>query len=150
MNVLITDTQTDVTLNGSALVSLVKGALAVLEVTCREISFEFCSSDRIRELHAEFFNDPTTTDCITFPIDPPGEDSFLGEVFVCPHTAIQYCSDNGGSVSREISLYVLHGILHLLGYDDIEESDRQVMRAKEHLLMNHPTLTPFIESSTVK
>lgn len=62
---------------------------------------------------------------------------YLGDVFVCPRQAIFYADENGLDPYRETTLYIVHGLLHLLGYDDIEESDAKLMRRKElkHLKM---------------
>ena len=55
----------------------------------------------------------------------------LGEVFVCPHTAISYALKNNTSPYLEVSLYIIHGLLHLIGFKDIEKEDKKKMRAQE-------------------
>lgn len=85
----------------------------------------------ISELHDKFFNDPTPTDCISFPVD----EEYLGEVFVCPQVAIDYAKKRKLNPYEELSLYVIHGLLHCFGYDDIEPADRRVMRKKEKSCM---------------
>jgi probable rRNA maturation factor len=102
-----------------------------------EVSFQFVGEKKISQLHDEFFNDPTITDCITFPVDlkeaiPP---RVLGEVFVCPKVALDYAKRHGVDPYRETILYIVHGLLHLLGYDDLKPSERKVMRAKERTYM---------------
>jgi probable rRNA maturation factor len=63
--------------------------------------------------------------------------SFLGDIFVCPATAISYVSSHGsGEVYKETTLYVIHGLLHLLGYDDIEDKDIVEMREAEAQLLS--------------
>jgi probable rRNA maturation factor len=61
----------------------------------------------------------------------------LGEVFVCPETAIHYVKSNGGDVYQELTLYTVHGLLHLIGYDDIEDEDRVLMRKEETRYLEH-------------
>lgn len=92
------------------------------------MALSFVGKARISSLHAQFFDDPSPTDCITFPIREP---EFLGEVFVCPQVAYEYVEKNGGDVYEELTLYVVHGFLHLLGYDDLEAADQRKMRAAE-------------------
>lgn len=92
------------------------------------MALSFVGKAKISSLHATFFNDPTPTDCITFPINEP---EFLGEVFVCPQVASEYVKAHGGDVYKEITLYVVHGFLHLLGYDDLTPEERKKMRAQE-------------------
>ena len=100
------------------------------KVLCSEVAIHFVSKKKICELHEHLFDDPTPTDCISIPIDAPSSDapfSHLGEVFVCPKVAIEY----GGDPEQETMLYIIHGLLHLLGFDDIKSADRKVMRREE-------------------
>ncbi len=92
------------------------------------MALHFIGKKRIAALHAHYFNDSSPTDCITFPYEDP---DFLGEVFVCPQVAAEYVKKHGGNLEKEITLYVVHGFLHLLGFDDQTERDRKKMRAEE-------------------
>jgi len=128
--------QDDLTLNDSEIESIVKEVLSFKKIKCDEIILHFVTVERITELHGQFFNDPTPTDCITFPIASTDtqEDIILGEIFVSPKAATEYSPQNP---HWEIALYIVHGILHLLGYDDIEEEDRNKMREAESEIMTH-------------
>ncbi len=104
-----------------------------------EVTIHFVSVDEICKLHEEYFDDPSPTDCISFPIDLEDEDDeededdykVMGDVFVCPQVAIEYAIANNGNPYWETTLYVVHGLLHLMGYDDIDELDEKKMRAAE-------------------
>jgi probable rRNA maturation factor len=98
-----------------------------------EATIHFVNTSKISKLHKEYFDDPTTTDCISFPMDDEEEEGYriLGDVFICPETAASFVEKNGGELYQEITLYVVHGLLHLLGYDDIEDEDKAEMRAEE-------------------
>lgn len=89
------------------------------------------SAKAITELHDEFFDDPTPTDCITFPLD----DSHLGELFVCPRAAVEYARKHKLPPYEELTLYLVHGILHCIGYDDLTPNQRRAMRKKEKSCM---------------
>lgn len=93
-----------------------------------EMALHFIGKKRISKLHRDFFYDPSPTDCITFPYHDP---EFLGEVFVCPEIALEFVETEGGDLEKEITLYVVHGFLHLIGCDDIEPQDRKLMRKEE-------------------
>lgn len=69
---------------------------------------------------------------MSFPLD----EIHLGEVFVCPKTAIEYADEKKLPVYEELSLYVVHGLLHCLGYDDLEPAERRIMRKKEKSCMD--------------
>lgn len=132
--------------------SAVKHVLATEGIETDEITIYFVTSPEICRLHADFFRDPSPTDCISFPIDGanPTHDGYhvLGEVFVCPHTALDFLMTHSKEATpdpyQETTLYLVHGLLHLLGYDDREDKDRLKMRAaeKKHLksLLSHNLL----------
>lgn len=102
-----------------------------------EVSIHFVDVETITTMHGEYFQDPTPTDCISFPLDDCEEEGYkcLGDVFVCPKVAIQYAFDHQKDPLLETILYVIHGLLHLMGYDDLESEDRKKMRRaeKKHL-----------------
>src|SRR5262249_2821323 len=97
-----------------------------------EVSVNFVDTETICEIHAEYFDDPSPTDCISFPLDGEEEEyRVLGEIFVCPQTAIEYAEAHGCCPYQETTLYIIHGLLHLIGLDDIYEKDRAEMRRRE-------------------
>lgn len=102
-------------------------------VTFDETTIHYVDTQTICELHKKYFADPTTTDCISFPMDDADEEGYrvLGDVFVCPETAASFVQTHGGDLYQEITLYTVHGLLHLLGFDDIEDEDRTEMRGEE-------------------
>jgi probable rRNA maturation factor len=139
MHVAIYNTQKRFPIDSLCVESVVKEVIHAEGRFCHEVAIHFVGRQKICSLHAEYFDDPSLTDCISFPIDNDDETSYivLGEVFVCPATADQYVKVHGGVLNEEIILYCVHGILHLLGYDDIEETDRQVMREREQFHMQN-------------
>lgn len=112
---------------------IVKEILIFLKVDCKEISIYFTTVKTISGLHQQFFNDPTPTDCISFPIDQ----EHLGEVFVCPSVAIEYAKKHAIDPLQETILYMIHGILHLIGYDDLDPASKRLMRRMEKKCMDH-------------
>jgi len=118
--------------------------------TCDEISINFVDEPTICQLHLDHFNDASPTDCITFPIDEEEDSCYrvLGEVFICPFTALKYARDNKVDAYLELTLYLVHGLLHLLGYDDIDQDDRTLMRkAEKRHMKNLITLGITIRNS---
>ncbi len=69
---------------------------------------------------------------MSFPLEAITTPSILGEVFVCPKVAIQYAQTHGLNPYEEASRYLVHSILHLIGYDDLEPSAKKNMRRKEN------------------
>ncbi|MCC5832271.1 MAG: rRNA maturation RNase YbeY [Chlamydiales bacterium] len=120
---------------------MVKYVLHTERKHTNELSVYFVTTEEITRLHKEFFHDPSPTDCISFPLDQEEGVGYhiLGEVFICPKTAIDYLLQSGEEINedsyRETTLYLVHGLLHLIGYKDINDEDRKNMRAAEQRLM---------------
>ncbi len=133
MKIHIYNRQKDLKLSKRSCGALVKSLIDFLKVTHDEVAVYFVSDKKICQLHDQFFQDPTSTDCISFPLD----EEHLGEVFVCPATAVRYAEKNQLDPYEEASLYVVHGILHLLGYDDLTPKEKVRMRKKEKSCMTH-------------
>lgn len=104
-----------------------------------EVFIHFVTKGQIGKIHADYFNDPSPTDCISFPMDTDEEIGYkvLGEVFVCPAVAKEYAKTQNIDFQEEVDLYVVHGLLHLIGFDDLTNRDRKIMRQEETKFMNH-------------
>lgn len=141
MNIDIFNEQDSLRLSKVRAKKIIREVLAFKDEICDEVSLHFVDTKTISQLHKDYFDDETTTDCISFPIDASEETGYrvLGELFVCPQTAIDYCEKEGGDPYVETTLYIVHGILHLLGYDDMVPTEKRVMRREEKKIMNHLT-----------
>jgi probable rRNA maturation factor len=128
LKVYVYNTQADLPIRSASIQKLVRFVLREKAISCQEIAIHFVTKRKIAALHAKFFDDPTPTDCITFPMD----EEFLGEIFVCPKVAIEYDPKNP---EQETALYIIHGILHLLGYDDRKPKPRARMHREQNRLL---------------
>ena len=108
------------------------------------VSVVFVDDPEIQRVHRDFFGVDTPTDVVTFPStngepssstdSTPDEllaDGLLGEILVSVDTARREASARGLPLERELALYSIHGVLHILGYDDKEKAARQRMRRME-------------------
>lgn len=77
-------------------------------------------------IHREFLNEPGPTDVITFP---------YGEIVVCAPVAASRAPDFGHSVTDELVLYCIHGLLHLAGHDDIKPGDAKRMHQEQEKIL---------------
>lgn len=94
-----------------------------------ELSVAFLPDADLAALHGRFLDDPTPTDVITFEGEPALGSA--GEVCVSPDTAAAYARRHGRDFSAELTLYVVHGWLHLAGFDDLEPAKKRKMRRAE-------------------
>lgn len=132
MLVTISNQQKTIPINNQKVTSIVEEFLALEGVLFDEVSITFVNEEEISLIHKEYFNDPSPTDCISFPFeDTDNEHKVLGDAIVCPAVAKKYVLENGGEVETETTLYLIHSLLHLLGYDDIDHEDRLEMRKAE-------------------
>lgn len=89
---------------------------------------------RMTELHEKYKGEGGTTDVLTFDLcDTPG--GLEGEVHVCVDEARRCAGELGHPVGHELLLYAVHGLLHLLGYDDTDDASFRVMHEKEDELL---------------
>ncbi len=135
MHVLIQNTQKDLKLSKRAVKKYILTALHFLDVSADEIHINFVTEKKICLIHEQFFNDPSPTDCITLPLDEDEETigyKLLGEVFICPKAALSYPDPY-----KETGLYIVHTLLHLIGYRDGNPAERLKMRRAEKRVLAH-------------
>jgi len=132
LKIHVYNSQKDLPVSKQSVRALVKEVLKLERSNHIEASVYFVPVKEICELHDQFFNDPKQTDCISFPLD----EQHLGEIFVCAKTAVEYANKRNLPPYEELSLYVIHGILHCLGFDDLEPSEKRIMRKKEKRCMS--------------
>jgi len=94
-----------------------------------ELSLVILTDAEQAQLHADFLNDPTTTDVITFEGQP--DLHVAGEICVSADTAAAYAKAHEHDFSTELTLYLVHGWLHLAGYDDLHPDKKRFMRRAE-------------------
>lgn len=94
-----------------------------------ELSLAFLTDPALAALHANFLGDPTPTDVISFEAQPGM--GAAGEICVSADTARAFARAKKLDFSRELTLYIVHGWLHLAGYDDLQPAKKRQMRAAE-------------------
>jgi probable rRNA maturation factor len=98
-----------------------------------ELAVTFVSEAELTRMHGEYLDDPTATDVITF--DLGAGDGPAGELYVSVERAREVAGRRSVSVERELTLYVVHGVLHLCGFDDHEARATARMRSAEAAAM---------------
>jgi len=103
-------------------------------IPCGDLAIRFVDEASCRKLHADFFDDPDLTDVMTFPGDE--EDEHAGDLAVCPVYAAQSAPEQSQTFADELTLYLVHGWLHLAGLDDRSDATMTAMRQAEKAVMD--------------
>ncbi len=104
----------------------IAGSSVGIVLTCHE---------RLRSLNVEFLGHDYNTDVLSFLLDS-SEKGIEGEVYVDMETARERCQEFNVTAEEEVARYVVHGLLHLAGYDDDTAEKRAVMRRLEDRYLN--------------
>jgi probable rRNA maturation factor len=111
-------------------------AEALFENQSAEISVQFLPSTRMAEVNQDFLQHEGATDVITFDLSEEAMPDFLiGEILVCPEVASKQSVEFGTQWHEESIRYVIHGLLHLKGFDDLKPEKRKVMKRHENKWM---------------
>lgn len=109
---------------------------ALAEHPVRSMSIALVDDATIASLHEQYMNDPSPTDVLSFDLrDDPDDSAIDGEVVVSVDTARRQAAEFGTVADQEILRYVIHGTLHLLGFDDATPGQRQRMRREEDRIL---------------
>ncbi len=139
MTTTLYNQQRDLPISTESVERVVSFLFDTLKINCDEVALHFVTKHKISQTHKIYFNDPSPTDCISFPLDPPKSKrsghTILGEIFICPKVAIEYGKKHGLNAYEEVTRYLVHGLLHLIGFDDIIPEERSKMQRKENRCM---------------
>lgn len=107
-----------------------------------ELSIAIVEVAEMADLNLKYRGKEGPTDVLSFECDDPcvstGSDEplALGDVVIAPDIAIQQAMEYGHTVEEELNLLLVHGVLHLMGYDHIADEDASVMQARERVLLD--------------
>lgn len=112
-----------------------------VDCSLSEISVTFVSSEQIRALNRDYRHVDKVTDVLSFPqfedFDhlPENMEICLGDVVICKERAEEQAAEFGHSFEREIIYLFTHSVLHLLGYDHMDDQEKKQMRSREEEVM---------------
>lgn len=140
--------ESDVPLETEELAGLLRFALDSLGVHPQaEVSLLAVDLQAMADLHEQWMDEPGPTDVLSFPMDEltergswepqpsrPGP-ALLGDIVVCPEFAVRQAAERGHSFLHELRILVVHGLLHLLGYDHADPDQEREMFAHQERLV---------------
>ncbi len=156
MEIYYDDRQDDIKITDEIKNLIEKSIAAVLKVENLdenvEVSVSFVGDEEIRDLNRDYRGVDKSTDVLSFPMD----DEFiivsriLGDVIINTRRVMEQAEELGHSNERELSYLTVHSILHLLGYDHMEDEDKKEMREREKLAMKELSIYRwFYEKRTI-
>ena len=148
MNVVLANRQRTRKINRRLLKQITVALLADLKVEAAELGLHLVATTEIIRLNEQFLRHASPTDVIAFDhsgsrrrtLDPgpktPGPRRQLhGEIFICVDEAVLQARKFRASWQSEITRYLVHGVLHLLGHDDLRTELRRKMKREENRLV---------------
>jgi probable rRNA maturation factor len=131
----IANRQKTVAIDRRWLRTIVRQAVAAIGSPHAEIGLAIVDDDGIAALHDLWMGIPDPTDVITFDLGGPDGEGLHGDLAVSAETARRVARDLGWQPRYELAYYVVHGLLHLAGEDDLEPAARRRMRIREREVM---------------
>ena len=141
MNLAIANRQRTKKINVRLLKQIVAALFAKLKITEGELGISLVGAKEMARVNWQFLQHEGSTDIITFDHSECGVRSaecgvkIYGELFVCVDDAIKQAKEFKTSWQTEVVRYVVHGVLHLLGYDDLKPALRRTMKREENRLV---------------
>ena len=114
-------------------VSLAASVVEELQLPMQSLNIVFTDDETLQQMHAQYLKDPSKTDVITF--DLSDDENMEGEIYISIDRAEDQARTYSVTTEEEVLRLIIHGLLHLKGYDDLQEEARQVMKAQEDRLV---------------
>jgi probable rRNA maturation factor len=127
-----------------------KQMLQILKVNTKsDVSILFVDEDEMTKQHVRWMNESGPTDVMSFPMDDivlqdsklRKKQAILGDIIICPAVALKDAKEQGINPAYHLVFLLTHGVLHLLGQDHQEASQRVVMQKREQGIMNSLRIT---------
>jgi probable rRNA maturation factor len=135
LSIIITNRQSLLRVDKRLMKKVIGRILEDAEIETAEIGVAVVDDAAIARIHAEYLDDDSPTDAISFVLESsPGR--LEGEIVVSAETAVARAPDYDLPPEKELLLYVVHGILHLVGFDDTTPKARAKMRKMERRYMD--------------
>jgi len=132
--------------NGVDHAELIRAIRVTLEKHGRRscaLSVALVDDATMAELHQRFLGSLEPTDVLAFDLGEAEDENVDGEIVISLETAGRQSRDRGHPLASEVMLYAVHGMLHLLGYDDGSEAEAQLMHARENEILTELGVGPI-------
>ncbi len=131
IEIQIADTQAHLTIDRAAITSLAARVLIAENRGAASISIALVDNDTIHHLNRLHLGHDWATDVITFPLSDANDLELSGELVISTEIAVETARELNRDPQDELALYIVHGLLHLCGYDDSSEELSAAMNRRQ-------------------
>ena len=125
----------DIDFHKNHIIELINLSLEATEYNQVKINLIFCDNDKLNSFKREYFDDDVLTDIVTFPIK--NDNDLEAEIYISVEMAKINAEEFNVSLDNELSRLIIHGVLHLIGFNDDTEDSKKVMFLKQEEIISN-------------
>ena len=125
----------DIDFHKNHIIRLINLSLEATEYNQVKINLIFCDNDKLNSFKREYFDDDVLTDIVTFPIK--NDNDLEAEIYISVEMAKINSLEFNVSLNNELSRLIIHGVLHLIGFNDDTEDSKKVMFLKQEEIISN-------------
>ena len=133
----VSNTHDTLRLDEALVIALVRHTCAEEGASIDDLGVVLSDHATVLELNKTYLSHDYITDVLSFPLNDPDGTAVDGEIYVDLDTALERHAEFGVTFQAEACRYIVHGLLHLLGYDDGTPAEKNTMRMKEDQYLEH-------------
>lgn len=134
-NITISSHQNALRVPRKKIAELVNYIAARENINIDQLDFTIVADEEMAQINWDFLQHEGTTDVITFDLSDEFSAGLCGQIVISSEVAIAQGPAFGHTPTKELLLYVAHGMLHLLGYDDLKPEPKKIMHARQAQLL---------------
>ena len=119
------------------IIQLINLSLETVKYNQVKVNLIFCDNDKLNSFKKEYFNDDVLTDIVTFPIK--NDNDLEAEIYISVEMAKLNSEELNISLDNELSRLIIHGVLHLIGFNDDTEDSKEIMFLKQEEIISNFT-----------
>jgi probable rRNA maturation factor len=135
ITVSITDQSRHENIDPAPLRKLARYVCRQFGLACAKINIALLDDRQTRTINKQFLGSAKNTDVISFDMSDPGQTHRTFEIVINPDMALRRTRENGHAVQAELALYLTHGLLHQLGFDDTDPRQAKKMHETEDIIL---------------
>lgn len=125
----------DIDFHKNHIIRLINLSLEATEYNQVKINLIFCDNDKLNSFKREYFDDDVLTDIVTFPIK--NDSDLEAEIYISVEMAKINSKEFNVSLNNELSRLIIHGVLHLIGFNDDTKDSKKIMFLKQEEIISN-------------